>query len=191
MEENKKQAAVREIESKGQKSLRQIQAQEAERLRAEVRNKIQNKIKEIVKREEEAARKVVEEEHEIDEEFYQNLLNKDTEIKAKAQSPDKGDAAGGKSEDDDGEEGEEEEEDMNQDDNSVTSEEYKRPETKKKTGISMLSAVNALMKQEQDLTSGDQQTTTPTAKERKLFNASSEAKSTSDLKLNQSSEGNI
>jgi len=45
---------------------------------------------------------------------------------------------------------------MNQDDNSVTSEEYKRPETKKKTGISMLSAVNALMKQEQDLTSGDQ-----------------------------------
>ena len=48
---------------------------ETEKFRAEVRLKINQKIKEIVKREEEAARKVIEEEHEIDEEWMQNLLN--------------------------------------------------------------------------------------------------------------------
>jgi len=133
-----------------------------------VRNKIQTKIKEIVKREEEAARKVVEEEHEIDEEFYQNLLNKDTDVKAKATSPDKGESAAGNGQDEDGEEGEEEEEDMDDGENSDTSEEYKRPEPKKKTNaLGMLGAVNALMKQGQD--AGGEQTT-PTAKERKLFN---------------------
>lgn len=71
-------AQAKDFDTKGLKSQRQMQLIETEKLRAEVRLKITQKIKEIIKKEEEAARKVVEEEHEIDEEWMQNLLKDKT-----------------------------------------------------------------------------------------------------------------
>lgn len=57
------------------KSMRQIQQAETERIRTELRQKINARLKQIIKQEEEAARKQVEDcDHPIDEEYLNKLL---------------------------------------------------------------------------------------------------------------------
>ena len=122
-----------------------ILAQEAERLRVEVRAKIASRLEEIVKREEENARKQAEEEeHQIDEEWMQKILASPTEpppISAAAHAKDDEEEKKEDDEDGEGEEGEDEQEEP--DDETVSNSTVDFPKRlnikKKKTqGIKML-----------------------------------------------------
>ena len=79
LEEARKMAAQqKDNETKGQKTQRQIQQLEIEKLRSEVRTKIETRIAEVMRQEEENARKPAEEsKDELDEEMIDAILRED------------------------------------------------------------------------------------------------------------------
>ena len=116
-----------------------------EKLRAEVRAKITQKIEEIVRREEENAKKQIEEEHEIDEEWMAEIMKKGDPPESPAKAVQSGAAAadgenataeGEEKRASDHEDGEEEGEEEVEDSLSQIQEESKEiPLMKKKTNM--------------------------------------------------------
>jgi len=136
------------------KSMRQIQQAETERIRTELRQKINARLKQIIKQEEEAARKQVEDcDHPIDEEYLNKLLagedlkkkdseqDKPTALNAPLESKDEESKTEGNKNFDDYEDAH-----NNEDDSSSSIEEFKNTQKPKKSSL-MMGALSQLVEQ--------------------------------------------